>query len=492
MNALKTLLLPATAALLTPAALHAQHGAPMGDVAYDSVFYAWEAGDYPDALHRLDRLLSAPDASRYLHAAAELTGEVFRTTELTTDGLAVRWSPDSRHAAFEAGTGVQRRTHVYAFDGGRAREVAVLNGAGLAFDGDGRAAYVAGDANTVTVRDLTSGRETQFAAQGLTVQSIAFRPGDASVFVLAPTGAAASDVYRLGAGAPERITRGPGAKTNPVWLSDGRVLYGIDRQTFGVEDLRTGATLTISGSGAAASADGSTIAWVEQDGGESVLRVLRAGDAGPRTVLRSRDALSSPALSRDGRRIVYQRMPREDWELYVVNADGSGEQRLTREVQHDVLPRFIDDTTVFALMGEARHRRSFLYDVVTGTRTRFFHNNTVRTVAPEYEWAVSPDGTKVLIVADRDGDTVSPERGVYVTDLTRRVTLDEVRSRMRAQLAHELQLRERGARLFTGLEDRVRAAVSDVSKDRAYRYSYDLYQFDSKHITQPGNLQAME
>src|SRR5690606_18906518 len=94
--------------------------------------------------------------------------------------------------------------------------------------------------------------------------------------------------------------------------------------------------------------------------------------------------------------------------------------RLTREIQHDLMPQFVDDTRVFAVMGEARHRRSYLYDVETGRRTRLFHNNTVRTVAPEYEWVLSPDGTRVLIVAERDGDTVSPERGVYLMDLTRR------------------------------------------------------------------------
>jgi len=220
--------------------------------------------------------------------------------------------------------------------------------------------------------------------------------------------------------------------------------------------------------------------------------VLAAGATSPVAALRTTDALSSPSLSRDGRRVVFQRMPREDWELYVVNADGSGELRLTREIQHDVLPRFMNDTLVFALMGEARHRRSYLYDVRTGERTRFFHNNTVRTVAPEYEWEVSPDGTKVLIVADRDGDTVSPERGVYLTDLARPVTLQQVQARVRSQLAHEQDLRGRGAQLFAGLEDRVRAAVTDVSKDRVYRYSYDLYQFDSKYITQPGNAQAIE
>ncbi len=47
------------------------------------------------------------------------------------------------------------------------------------------------------------------------------------------------------------------------------------------------------------------------------------------------------------------------------------------EVAH-VFPRFIDNRTVFAVIGEGRHRRSHLHDVVTGERTRLFHNNTVR------------------------------------------------------------------------------------------------------------------
>ena len=46
------------------------------------------------------------------------------------------------------------------------------------------------------------------------------------------------------------------------------------------------------------------------------------------------------------------------------------------------------------MIGEARHRRSYLYELTPGSetapsgarRTRLFHNNTVRTIAPEYIW----------------------------------------------------------------------------------------------------------
>jgi hypothetical protein len=185
-------------------------------------------------------------------------------------------------------------------------------------------------------------------------------------------------------------------------------------------------------------------------------------------------------------------MPREDWELYLIGADGTGERRLTHEVQHDLFPRFAGAGTVLAAMGEGRHRRSWLYDVATGARTRLFHNNTVRTVSAEYEWAVSPDATKVLVVAERDGDTISPERSVYLTDLSRKVTLAEVRARIRASRAAETALRERGRATFAPIDARVREAVSAVSVADIAGYARDLYAFDSKFITRPGNAKAIE
>jgi hypothetical protein len=91
----------------------------------------------------------------------------------------------------------------------------------------------------------------------------------------------------------------------------------------------------------------------------------------------------------------------------------------------------VADRFVLAIMGEGRHRRSYLYDATSGTRTRLFHNNSVRTIAPEYEWAPRPDGNVVAIVSERDGDTVSPERGLYLTDLRRTVSAEELLARVR-------------------------------------------------------------
>jgi hypothetical protein len=203
------------------------------------------------------------------------------------------------------------------------------------------------------------------------------------------------------------------------------------------------------------------------------------------------DRVDAPAVSPDGRSVAYQMMPREDWELYVVGTDGQGERRLTHEIQHDLLPRWIDSTTVLGVMGEARHRRSYSYDAATGERLRLFHNNTVRTVAPEYEWVVAPGGRFVAIVAERDGDTVSPERGVYVMDLGTPVTVARLLARVRAQKAAEGALRAQSTAMFAPVAAEVRPLTTAVSKDWIYRYAADLYAFDSKHVSQPGNAKAI-
>jgi hypothetical protein len=147
---------------------------------------------------------------------------------------------------------------------------------------------------------------------------------------------------------------------------------------------------------------------------------------------------------------------------------------------------------VLAVMGEGRHRRSYLHDVATGGRTRLFHNNTLRTIAPEYEWVVRPDGNAVAIVSERDGDTVSPERGLYLTDLSSTVSAGEVLDRVRAALRAELDLRRRGAAMYAPIVPRVRPLVQEISSGRIYDYARSLFGFGSKHVTRPGNRLAIE
>ena len=502
---------------------------------FDSAYFAWEAGDYTLALERLERLLATRGGERMLERTALLTGELYTTVEVAPDGERLRWSPDGRHAAYMTGAGVDRATHIVVLDGLEVRRLARVPGQSLVFAPAGdRAAYLRLDPTEavsaaraeldrliaardiqavrrqqarlqqleaenarIQVRDLRSGREREIAAPGLAKWALTYG-ADGTLLLVAsrPGDPARTDIYSLtesGSAAPRPLTDGPGMKVNPTMSRDGsRLVYAASPGTVVIRALPSGESRSFDGVQHAISADGSAVAFVTRGATENTVSVVPVGGGAPRVVARTTLPVANPALSPDGRRVAYQMMPREDWELYVVGSDGAGARRLTYEIQHDLFPQFVSSDRILAVIGESRHRRSYLYDATTGARTRLFHNNTVRTVAPEYEWAVSPDGQRVLIVAERDGDTVSPERGVYLTDLGRRVTVAEVLSRVRASLAAERSLRERGQAMFAPVTTEVRAAVADVSVARIYNYARALYAFESKYITQPGNRKAID
>jgi hypothetical protein len=256
-----------------------------------------------------------------------------------------------------------------------------------------------------------------------------------------------------------------------------------------VLNLATKSTRIITGNAPTMSADGSTIAWIGRTPDAYTLNVSPALSDTVTVVRTGRERLEAPSLSADGRKVAYQLMQFTDFEIYV--SEGSTHTRVTRDIQHDILPRFLTNTTLIGMMGEPRHRRSHVYDLTTGVRRRLFHNNTIRTVVPEYSWQPSADGSRLLIVADRDGDTVSAERGIYVSEILRTVTADDVLSRLAANLAAESSLRERGARMFAPITAAVRAVTSSASVTRVFEHARALYEFDSKHITQPGNAKAV-
>jgi hypothetical protein len=245
------------------------------------------------------------------------------------------------------------------------------------------------------------------------------------------------------------------------------------------------------------SADGSAIAWVAP-AADGAATLFVSGPTGTPSAVRGAargERIAAPALSPDGRLVAYQFQARvgssTDWDIYVSDRAGS-HRRLTREIQHDVLPRFLDARTVLGVIGEPRHRRSHLYDVETGTRTRLFANNTIRTISPEYAWEASADGTRLVVQADRDGDTISPARGLYLVNLTQKLTSSGLRQRLQAQLRQETDLRERMTAAYKPIAEDVRQIVSRVSTTRVFDCHRAQAAFDSKHITQPGNAKAID
>lgn len=398
----------------------------------------------------------------------------------------------------------------------------------------------------IILRELGSGSEVELKTGNLLKSTLAFGADSETVYFVGEREGDVSrnDIYAITASSaqPAVVTECEGYKTAPIVDPTGRVLLfsvpnqnpfptpprrrdsggsGDERQEttgaqttgdeqrqqsfegrfatptkFGIVNLATRQVTLVNGQSPALSPvhspdDGGSIAYVTRTGQDGSLVLMTIGGE-PVTLIKGAGRIDAPGFSSDGRKLAYQKMGRDDWEVHVINRDGKGETRVTREIQHDALPRFISSDRLLAVVGEPRHRRSYLYDLNTLTRTRLFHNNTVRTISPEYSWSISPDGSKVLISAERDGDTVSPERGVYLVHLDRKIAKRQLLQRLEANLAEELSLRNESEKIFGAIAAEVRRTVQLASPSKVFEYEKSLFDFDSKHISQPGNRKAME
>jgi Tol biopolymer transport system component len=498
---------------------------------YDQAVNDWAHGAYPSAMQRLVAVLSASDGDLYLERTALLTGELFRTTEITTDGRAVRWSPSGNFASYEVGSNRATVTRILEMKAAP-KQLAEVRGSNLVFaPGDQHAAYIGirepQNDTVVVLRDLATQQERVLADRSLRVTSMTWADGKTLIVAATESGdARKSNLYSLSTdgGTAVALAAEDSAKTSPIVVPGGRyVLFTVSAANagtsggrggrggggggagggrggapgrppmFGVLDLQSRTTKYFNGTSLSVAANGSAVAFLTRNAGEFAINVLSLTGADTAVVVRrSTDSLAAPALSPSGKVVAYQMMTEHDWDVYAIARDGGVETRVTRDIQHDLQPRFLDDSTIFAVQGEARHRRSFMYDLKSLTRRRLFDNNTVRTIAPEYEWAPSPNGTRVLIVAERDGDTVSPERGVYIMDLTQRLTKTDVLDRLKRNLGVEQRLRANGVASFKLLGSEVKRVVAEVSTDRIFAYEKTLFDFDSKHITRPGNAKARQ
>jgi Tol biopolymer transport system component len=372
----------------------------------------------------------------------------------------------------------------------------------------------------IIIRDLASAQERVLPDGGLRKTSLAFSADGHDVYVVGGKAgdASSSDIYAIAesSGTLRPLTTGPGIKSGPIPVPGGRVLIyavalpsaqappaggGRGSQGLGgpaatdlvVLNLADRVTTTFKGRAPAVSADGSTLAFLTQVGDENAVQVIKlTGEPKPVIAKKSSERIVSVAVSPDGSRVTFDMPYTRNTEIFCVNADGTGEVRVSREIQPDRAPRFVTPSRILAVKGEPRHSRAYLYDLATAKNIRVFHNNTLRTIAPEYEWVANAAGTRLLIVAERDGDTISPERGVYLVDLAKPITKDALIKRIDASLAAEKALRARADAQFKPVLSAITWITDRVSIRRIYEYEAALFDFDSKHISQPGNRPAAE
>ena len=134
-----------------------------------------------------------------------------------------------------------------------------------------------------------------WSRDGRTIVFVSWRDGNGEVYAMDADGSE-----------PRNLTQHPAKDVRPAWSPDGR-----------------------------------RIAFVSRRDGNSEVYVMNADGSGKRNLTRNRASDDYPTWSPDGRRIAFLRgraattRPRRhrvySYHLYVVNADGSGLRRLTRE-----------------------------------------------------------------------------------------------------------------------------------------------------------------
>ena len=107
-----------------------------------------------------------------------------------------------------------------------------------------------------------------------------------------------------------------------------------------------------------------------------------------------------PAWSPDGTRIAFNSIRDGNWEIYVMNVDGSGQARLTNNSTNDFDPAWSPDGTRIAFYSYRDGNWDIYVMNADGTGQVRLTNNAAGDVSPAW----SPDGTRIAFNSDRDGN----------------------------------------------------------------------------------------
>ena len=143
--------------------------------------------------------------------------------------------------------------------------------------------------------------------------------------------------------------------------------------------------------------------------GNLEIYVVNADGSGQRRLTRSTVRDSHPVWSPDGRRIAFE----SNWQLWVMNADGSGQRRLTRNGRsplHNFNPEWSPDGQRIVFERGRRQRDpcsacpgSWGFEVYVMNADGSGQQRLTRGTGSQPHW--SPDGRRIAFVTKRDGNS---------------------------------------------------------------------------------------
>jgi TolB protein len=206
---------------------------------------------------------------------------------------------------------------------------------------------------------------------------------------------------------PDASEAGAALDTCGVWQAD--VAYSLDPETGGWarwsrerRELSTldslpslGAALVWGGLGTS-----NLIAFTSLRDGEDEIYVMNADGGAETRITHSPFQDISPAWSPDGSKIAFASPRYGNFEIFVMNANGSMQANLTNHPSDDLSPAWSPDGTKIVFASGRDGNREIYVMNADGTGQTRLTNDAAWDQYPAW----SPDGTKIAFTSDRDGN----------------------------------------------------------------------------------------
>jgi Tol biopolymer transport system component len=150
----------------------------------------------------------------------------------------------------------------------------------------------------------------------------------------------------------------------------------------------------------AAAADNGKIAFTSYRDSNSEIYVMNADGTGQTRLTNNPTSDIEPAWSPDGTKIAFASDRDGEFEIYTMNADGTGQTRLTNKPSSNADPAWSPDGTKIAFISNRDSNIDIYMMNADGTGQTRLTNNPEWDESPAW----SPDGTKIAFQSARDGN----------------------------------------------------------------------------------------